>query len=109
MGAGAHAPTRFEEREDALTVATEAGPSCDQLGRDDVRVLVVHRLEGREVEVGRWVARGHVEARSVGISFCYDGAVGGCLPFEDAAVVKKVDTERHLWLFRLYQTGRLRV
>jgi len=66
--------------EDWFLVSSKAGPSRNYFGRDDVRVLVVHRLESREVEVGRWVASGDVEAWGVVIALGRDGAVGGCLP-----------------------------
>jgi len=63
-----------------LLVPSKARPLRNHLGRDDVRVLVVHRLEGREVEVGLWVASADVEAWGIIIAFGRDGAVGGCLP-----------------------------
>jgi len=68
------------DRENGLLVPSKARPLRNHLGRDDVRVLVVHRLEGREVEVGLWVASADVEAWGIIIAFGRDGAVGGCLP-----------------------------
>ncbi|ERG97373.1 MAG: hypothetical protein J07HQW2_03859 [Haloquadratum walsbyi J07HQW2] len=66
--------------ENGLLVSSKAGASRNYFGRDDVRVLVVHRLERREIEIGVRVARGDVETRGVLVSFCYDGTVGGRLP-----------------------------
>jgi len=42
---------------DRFLVSSKAGPSRNYFGRDDVRVLVVHRLERREIEIGVRVAR----------------------------------------------------
>lgn len=81
--------------ENGLLVSSKAGASRNHLGRDDIRVLVVHRLECREVEVGIRVASGDVESRCVVIPFCCDGTVSGRLPLQDAAVVQEIDTERH--------------
>jgi len=85
-------------RENGLLVPSKARPSRNHLGRDDIRVLVVHRLERREVKVGRWVASSDVEAWRVVFVLGRDGAVGGCLPLQYAAVVQKVDAKRHLGL-----------
>jgi len=68
------------DSEDWFLVSSKARPPRNQFGRDDVRMLVVHRLERREVEVGRWVASSDVEAWRVVIALGRDGAVGGCLP-----------------------------
>jgi len=67
------------DRENSFFISSKTGSSHNQFGRDDVRVLVVHRLECREVEVGRWVARGDVEMWGVVIALGCDSAVGGCL------------------------------
>ena len=47
---------RYRQTQRIRARQSKARPSRSRLGRDDVRVLVVHRLERREVEVGRWVA-----------------------------------------------------
>jgi len=66
--------------EDCLLVPSKARSSRNHFGRDDVRVLIVHGLERREVEVGIRVASGDVEAWRVVIALGRDGAVDGCLP-----------------------------
>jgi hypothetical protein len=75
------------DREDWFFVSSKAGPSGYHLSRDNIGVLIVHRPECGEIEVGVWVTRADVEAWGVIVSFGYDGTVGGCFPFEDSAVV----------------------
>ena len=81
--------------EDCLLVPSKARSSRNHFGRDDIRVLIVHGLERREVEVGIRVASGDVEAWRVVIALGYDGAVGSSLPFQDAAVIQEIDGEWH--------------
>jgi len=82
--------------ENGLLVSSKAGASRNQFGRDDVRVLVVYRLECREIEVGIRVASGDVKPGRVVVAVGRGCAVVGRLPLEDATIIKEVDRERHL-------------